>query len=419
LPDKKNKQVVLKMSLVHVDNLEVDMVLSEDVRDIKSRLLLTKGQKIQSKHIRIFKIWGITEVGVVGESQDKKNNTEIHIDPDKLEKITEETQFLFKHVDLSHPAIQELFRLSLLSKGCQGNNIHENITPACNGDLKEHSIIDVKQMIAGRKIKLPEMPSTAFELNEIVADPTASAHSIAEVVNKSPSLATLLLKIVNSSFYGFPSKINNISRAVTIIGTREITGLALGLSIVKAFKHIPKEVIDISSFLRHSIACGIISRILAAKKNIPQTEQMFVGGLLHDIGRLIIYQYFPDQAMTLLSLAARSENLLYQQENRILGGNHSFIGQYLLKEWKLPFELQNNIFFHHNPSAAHDPMKASIIHLADIMVNALRLGSSGEKFVPFFDDKAWDNLKMSPANFETIIQHTIHQLVPLESFFQG
>jgi len=263
------------------------------------------------------------------------------------------------------------------------------------------------------------MPSTAFELNEIVEDPTASVHSIAEVVNRSPSLATLLLRIVNSSFYGFPSKINDISRAVTIIGTREITGLALGLSIVKAFKDIPEEILDMSSFLRHSIACGIISRILAANKNIPQTEQMFVSGLLHDIGRLIIYQYFPDQAKTLLSLSATSDKLLYHQENSILGGNHTLIGKYLLKTWKLPLELENNIFFHHNPSAAHDPIQAAIVHLADIMVNALWMGSSGERFVPNFDDKAWDSLDISPSIFETIIQHAVHQLVPLESFFQG
>ena len=411
--------MVRKMGVVHVDNLETGMVLSEDVKDINSRLLLTKGQKLQSKHIRIFKIWGITEVGVVGENQNKKNSTGINIDPDKLDRITEETKYLFKHVDLSHPVIKELFRISLLYKSRQEGNDGENFTPIRGNDLNDHFIYDVEKMIAGKEIKLPEMPSTAIELNEIVEDPTASVHSIAEVVNKSPSLATLLLKIVNSSFYGFPSKINNISPAVTIIGTREISGLALGLSIVKAFKDIPKEIIDISSFLRHSIACGIISRILAAKKNLPQTEQMFVSGLLHDIGRLIIYQYFPDQARTLLGQAARSDNLLYQQEKSYLGGSHTLIGKYLLKEWKLPLELENNIFFHHNPSAAHDPVMAAIIHLADIMVNALRLGSSGEKFVPHFDDKAWDILEMSPGSFETIIQHAIHQLEPLESFFQG
>ena len=406
------------MGMVHVDNLEVDMVLSGDVRDIKSRLLLAKGHKIRSKHIRIFKIWGITEVSVTG-GQDEAKISESDIDPDKLERITEQTKYLFKHVDLSHPAIKELFRISILHRSRQEINDGENITLAHGNDLKDHSIYDVKNMIANKEIKLPEMPSTAFELNDIVEDPTVSVHSIAVVVNKSPSLATLLLRIVNSSFYGFPSKINNISRAVTIIGTREITGLALGLSIVKAFKDIPEEILDMSSFLRHSIACGIISRILTANKNIPQTEQMFVSGLLHDIGRLIIYQYFPDQAKTLLNLSATSDKLLYQQENSILGGNHTLIGKYLLKTWKLPLELENNIFFHHNPSAADDPIKAAIVHLADIMVNALRLGSSGERFVPPFDYKAWDNLGVSPSTFETIIQHAIHQLVPLESFFQG
>lgn len=406
------------MGMVHVDNLEVDMVLSENVKDINSRLLLAKGQKIQSKHIRIFKIWGIAEVNVTG-GQDGDKISESNIDPDKLEKITEETKYIFKHVDLSHPAIQELFRISLLYRNRQEINDGENITLAHGDDLKDHSIYDVNKMIANKEIKLPEMPSTAFELNEIVEDPTASVHSIAEVVNKSPSLATLLLRIVNSSFYGFPSKIDNISRAVTIIGTREITGLALGLSIVKAFKDIPKEIIDMSSFLRHSIACGIISRILTANKNIPETEQMFVSGLLHDIGRLIIYQYFPDQAKILLSLSATSDKLLYQQENSLLGGNHTLIGKYLLKTWKLPLELENNIFFHHNPSAAHDPIKAAIVHLADIMVNALSLGSSGERFVPPLDYKAWDNLGISPRSFETIIRHATHQLVPLESFFQG
>lgn len=407
------------MGMVHVDNLEVNMVLSEDVRDINSRLLLAKGQKIQSNHIRIFKIWGITEVSVAG-SQGREKITESYIDPETIERITEDTKYIFKHVDLSHPAIKELFRISVLYRSRHRIlNTDENITLTNCDDLKDHSIYDVKKMIAHKGIKLPEMPSTAFELNEVVADPFASVHSIAEVVNKSPSLAALLLRIVNSSFYGFPSKIDSVSRAVTLIGTREITGLALGISIVNAFKDIPKDILDMSSFLRHSIACGIISRILAAKKNIPQTEQLFVSGLLHDIGRLIIYQYFPDQAKTLLNLGATSDKLLYELENSYLGGKHTLIGKYLLKTWKLPFELENNVFYHHNPSAAHHPVKATIVHLADIMVNALGLGSSGERFVPPLDYKAWDNLGISPSSFEMTIRHATHQLASLETFFQG
>jgi putative nucleotidyltransferase with HDIG domain len=407
------------MGMIHVDELEVDMVLAEDVRDISSRLLLAKGQKLQSKHIRIFKIWGITEVCVAG-IQGREKNDESYIDPDTMERITEDTKYIFKHVDLSHPAIKELFRISVLYRSRQGiyhADKHHSLTNS--EDLKNHSGCDVKKMIDHNRIKLPEMPSTAFELNEVVADPFASVHRIAEVVNKSPSLAALLLRIVNSSFYGFPSKIDSISRAVTLIGTREITGLALGISIVNVFKDIPKDILDMSSFLKHSLACGIISRILAANKNLPQTEQLFVCGLLHDIGRLVIYQYFPDQAKTLLNLTAASDKLLYQQENRYLGGKHTLIGKHLLKTWKLPFELENNVFYHHNPSVAHHPVKAAIVHLADIMVNALGLGSSGERFVPPLDYEAWDNLGISPGSFETTIRHANHQLASLETFFQG
>jgi putative nucleotidyltransferase with HDIG domain len=407
------------MGMVHVDELEVNMLLSEDVKDISSRLLLAKGQKIQSKHIRIFKIWGITEVCVHG-IQGREKNSESYIDPDTMERITEDTKYIFKHVDLSHPAIKELFRISVLYRSRQGILNTDKNTPSTNTeDLKDHSICDVKKMIGHKEIKLPEMPSTAFELNEVVADPFASVHRIAEVVNKSPSLVALLLRIVNSSFYGFPSKIDSISRAVTLIGTREITGLALGISIVNVFKDVPKDILDMSSFLKHSLACGIISRIIAANKNLPQTEQLFVCGLLHDIGRLVIYQYFPDQAKTLLNLATTSDKLLYQLENSCLGGKHTLIGKYLLKTWKLPFELENNVFHHHNPSAAHHPVKATIVHLADIMVNALGLGSSGERFVPPLDYKAWDNLGLSPSSFETTIRHATHQLASLETFFQG
>ena len=144
---------------------------------------------------------------------------------------------------------------------------------------------------------MPEIPSVVFELNEVISNPMSSAEQIAEVVNRSPSLTALLLKIVNSSFYGFPSKIGKVSHAVTLIGTREISSLALGISILSLFKNIPKNIFDMYSFLKHSLACGILSRVLAAHLNSSQTEQLFVSGLLHDLGRLILYIHFPEDQM--------------------------------------------------------------------------------------------------------------------------
>jgi len=141
------------MGMIHVDELDVDMVLDDNVMDINSRLLLAKGQKIQSKHIRIFKIWGITEVCVAGD-QGRKKNAEFDIDPDTMARITEDTKYIFKYADLSHPAIKELFRISVLYRSRHGIlHTEKNIPLTHSEDLKDHSICNVKKMIAQNRIK--------------------------------------------------------------------------------------------------------------------------------------------------------------------------------------------------------------------------------------------------------------------------
>ena len=405
------------MSIVHVDNLKENMVLSDDVTDLKARLLLTRGLKIQAKHIRTLKIWGITEVNVVTAEPDYEESATKKIDPELLGKIEESTKYLFRHVDLEHPAMKELFRLSVLLKS--QNDIQKTDTkkPVDSvEDSKEKLITDLRNNIAYQEIKLPEIPSTVFELNEVIANPVASADDIAQVVNKSPSLAAILLKIVNSPIYAFPTQIDTIPRAVTLIGTREISDLALGISAISIFKDIPEDMIDMHLFLKHSLACGIISRVLCANKDITQTEQMFVSGLLHDIGRLILYKYYPEQMKKILIRSESSKELLHQEEKIGLDCKHTDIGRDLLKKWKIPFSIGNNVFYHHNPSDADNRTNATIVHLADIIVHSLEIGTSGERFVPNFDHKAFDSLGLSPSCFNSVIRLAMHQFDAIESF---
>jgi len=406
------------MGIIHVDRLKTNMVLSEDVRDMNTRLLLAKDLKIQSKHIRILKMWGITEVNVVTDEPDDEETTTKEIDPELLERIEESTKYLFQHVDLEHPAMQELFRLSVLSK-CRKDTYKTNKKKKVDivEDVKEELMSDLRNNIAYQEIKLPEIPSTVFELNEIIANPLASAHDIARVVSKSPSLAAILLKIVNSPVYAFPTKIDTISRAVTLIGTQEISGLALGICAISIFKDIPKDMIDMHLFLQHSLACAIISRVLCAYKNITQTEQLFVSGLLHDIGRLVLYKYYPELAKKILIRAESSEELLHKQEKKGIGCKHTDIGRDLLKKWKIPFSIENNVFYHHNPSGTGNQAHATIVHLADIIAHSLEIGTSGERFVPNFDQKAFDSLGLSPSCFDSVIRLATHQFNAIESFF--
>ena len=406
------------MGIIHVDRLKTNMVLSEDVRDMNTRLLLAKDLKIQSKHIRILKMWGITEVNVATDEPDDEETTTKEIDPELLKRIEESTKYLFHHVDLEHPAMQELFRLSVLSKSKHDiyKTDEEKIVDIVE-DSKEELMSDLRNNIAYQEIKLPEIPSTVFELNEIIANSLASADDIARVVSKSPSLAAILLKIVNSPVYAFPTKIDTISRAVTLIGTQEISGLALGISAISIFKDIPEDIIDMHLFLKHSLICAMISRVLCAYKNITQTEQLFVSGLLHDIGRLVLYKYYPEQAKKILIRAESSRELLHKQEKKGIGCKHTDIGRDLLKKWKIPFSIENNVFYHHNPSGANNQAHATIVHLADIIAHSLQIGTSGERFVPNFDHRAFDRLGISPSCFDSVIRLATHQFNSIENFF--
>jgi HD-like signal output (HDOD) protein len=403
------------MGIIHINKLKPGMVLDEEVRDINGRLLLKKDKQIQSAHIRIFKIWGITEVNIRG-SNSNKEASDSSVAPEQIEKIKESTLDQFRHADLDHPAIKEIFRISVVFR-----SKHNLAPPECKINLTEIESQQEKvekgflQKLARENISLPEIPSIVFELNEVIANPLSSAEDIAQVVQRSPSLTALLLKIVNSPFYGFPSKIDKISLAVTLIGTREISGLALGISILSQFNNIPKEILSMYSFLRHSLACGIISRILAAHKSIPQTEQLFVSGLLHDLGRLILYSYFPEESRNIIGRARLSDRLLYQQETDYLGCNHTHLVKQLLQQWKLPMVLENNVFYHHSPSEAQQPIPATLVHLADVITNSLGIGTSGERYVPPLDTVAWENLGLSPTCFDVVVKQATHQFFALES----
>ena len=206
-----------------------------------------------------------------------------------------------------------------------------------------------------------------------------------------------------------------MSHAVTLIGTREISGLALGISILSIFKNIPKEIIDMYSFLKHSLACAILSRVLAAHLNSSQTEQLFVSGLLHDLGRLILYIYFPDESRNIITRSRNESKLLYMEEIDYLGCDHAQVGRQLMKQWKLPMILESNVSCHHKPSDAQQPIAATIVHLADLIVNSLGIGSSGERFIPPLDYDAWENLELSPSCFEKVIGQATHQFKALET----
>lgn len=219
----------------------------------------------------------------------------------------------------------------------------------------------------------PEVCATIFEL---LRSPTASARDFGEVISRDPNLTARLLRMVNSSFYGLASPVDTVSRAIAIIGNRELHSLVLAITAVSSFANIATTLVNMDTFWRHSIYCGLLSRALARRCRVLHPERLFVLGLLHDIGSLVIYRHAPELAVELLERAKGNEEVVYRAELEQFGFSHAELGGLLLRRWSLPELLQEAVQYHHDPASAPNvAMEASIVHIGDILANRSELGA--------------------------------------------
>ncbi|OUR64706.1 phosphohydrolase [Methylophaga sp. 42_25_T18] len=267
------------------------------------------------------------------------------------------------------------------------------------------------ETLVNKSLKLVSPPSTYAQLDALVKDPNSSAEDISEVINTDPALVTRLLKVVNSPFYGFPSQINTISRAITIIGTRELTHLVLATSVIDAFKGIPSSLINMTEFWRHSLACAIAAKYLAKECGQRATERYFISGLLQNIGSLVIYQSVPELAREAINSAKFGNEVIYKAEQRILGFDHTDVGQALVKAWRLPHSLEEVVKCHHTPSqSVNFPLEVAVVHIADIIVSSAQLGHSGDSHVPPLDPDAWELLGLDEKVIPDLVKELVQQL---------
>ncbi len=236
-------------------------------------------------------------------------------------------------------------------------------------------------------------PITYARLVKVIAHPYCTAKKIAEVIAQDPDVTARLLRIVNSSYYSFPQRIETISHAVALVGTEQLRDLVFATAVIRKFRDIPPDLVDMESFWRHSVACGILARIIGYRRRESNPERLFVAGLLHDIGRLLIYTKLPEEGREALERARAAGELLYRVEGEILGYSHADVGSALMEAWNLPLNHQSAVRYHHAPLAASSyPAEVAAIHIADVITNALELGSSGERLVPPPEPDVWETL---------------------------
>ncbi len=271
--------------------------------------------------------------------------------------------------------------------------------------------LDAEQIVT-KVLNVAALPAVAIKFSEAIKDPLTSNQLLENIISEDLAIASKVLMIANSALFNFPSKIDTITKAITIIGQKQMSQIILSCSVVKMFNEIPQDVIDMDMFWRHSIAVATASRILATYRREQNIEKFFAAGLLHDIGKLILFVEAPKYANEVITKCAESNDLMHKVEKEVLGFDHAKLGALLLKKWKLPEDVVSTVYHHHMPSIAPgEIIGPSIIHIADIITHALQLGSSGERFIPTLNEKAWDALDLDVDILSTVIdqlnvQHT-------------
>jgi len=184
----------------------------------------------------------------------------------------------------------------------------------------------------------------------------------------------------------------------------QLHDLAIAASFIQLFRNVRQDLVDMVSFWRHSVACGVGARILAAQRREPNVERFFVAGLLHDIGRPILYQKVPEPSRLALEHARQNGDLLHGIEVDYFGFTHAQLGAALLDRWRLPALLQEAVAWHHQPRrASRFPVEAAVVHVADHFANALQLGTSGERLVPPLRAEGWDRLGLVPGIIPSVL----------------
>jgi HD-like signal output (HDOD) protein len=244
-------------------------------------------------------------------------------------------------------------------------------------------------------IEVSSLPTVFTRINQAVNNPRSSMTEIGAIISEDAGLTSRLLMIVNSAFFNFPQRIASIPKAISIVGTQQLRDLALATSIIKLFKGIPDDLVNMERFWSHSIGVGIAARTLAAFRREMNVERFFVAGILHDIGRLLMLIKIPDLMREAMVHAKEAGMPLFTAEAQRIGFDHAAVGQALVTQWKLPHYLEEVVGFHHKPqNATQFPTEVALIHIADVIAHAMELGNSGERFVPPANNDVWEQLAL-------------------------
>jgi HD-like signal output (HDOD) protein len=273
-------------------------------------------------------------------------------------------------------------------------------------------------------IQLPALPTVAMEIVEMVDNPKTSASKLGKVISTDQALTAKVLKIANSPFYGFPKKISTIDFAIIVLGYDALKEIVISISLVSSLQKKSDVLFDAKGFWDHAIASGVIARRLARDLDYRISGEVFVCGLLHDMGISVLHRYFKSEFKRVVEIARETDLTFLEAEESVLGVTHADIGGWLAERWNLPDHLTEAIALHHAPGKSKkNPDLVSLIHCADIFANKIAVVPPEFDKGVDFDPDALTRLQLDNESvlneylttYTQLIQTDLEQVTHLDS----
>jgi putative nucleotidyltransferase with HDIG domain len=272
-----------------------------------------------------------------------------------------------------------------LSKPCDADLLKATINRACSPrDLLDDG--DLVRVISGIE-RLPSLPTLYSEVMKEMASEDSSLNRVGEIIAKDSGMSAKILQLVNSAFFGLPRHVTNPVRAVHLLGLEIVKALILSVKIFSQFSR-PGLPFTLESLWKHSMSVGFFAKAIAREAGLGQetVEEAFMAGLLHDVGKLILVDKFPEK-WTEMAACVKSEGCnLWEAERHVLGTSHAQIGAYLLGIWGLSESIVEAVNYHHNPDKCPNAALSTLTAVyAANMFEAHDSSDKEEKSLPEFD----------------------------------
>jgi len=220
----------------------------------------------------------------------------------------------------------------------------------------EQELLDIGELIS--------LPEIYLKVRRLMDDDASDMNDFADIISVDPNLSARLLKLVNSAYFGLSEPIDSIPRALNMIGIDQLHSMALGVASISALD-LPNEILPLRPFWHRSLYTGVLARFMADQLKIDRSDRLFLAGLLHEIGNLVLCARFPDQAREAVMDSVRLTQPLHEVQYQLLGCHYGDIGAMLMTNWNMPGELQALIRYQPEPKAATEQqLEIALLHLA-------------------------------------------------------